>query len=201
MSPGMFFDMGDAGYASIELQIHDACGMMHTSSKSHLELHVNIAGPNGGPVQRQREREREREREGERREEREREREIVLETDMDEGSRRARKPLKYFSDIVIACLPVIDLSDFVTNLRTRSQKRQHTSAYVSTRPRTSANVMDLSEFVTNRQLVVDYPAVLVHDLIHRQDPPRKALLERKPDHATLPAPFCVRICTFVLVTQ
>jgi len=69
MSPGMFFDMGDAGYASIELQIHDACGMMHTSSKSHLELHVNIAGPNGGPVQRQREREREREREGERREE------------------------------------------------------------------------------------------------------------------------------------
>jgi hypothetical protein len=27
------------------------------------------------------------------------------------------------------------------------------------------------------------------------------LLERKPDHATLPAPFCVRICTFVLVTQ
>ena len=107
---------------------------------------------------------------------------------MDEGSRRAREPLKYFSDIVIACLPVIDLSDFVTNLRTRSQIRQHTSAYVSIRQRTSAYVIDLSEFLTNRQLVVDYPAVLVHDLVHRQDPPRKALLERKPDHATLPAP-------------
>ena len=70
VAPGAHYDVGEAGLASIELQIHDACGMVHTPSKSHLELHVHIAGPYGGPAWREkggeekaRERERERERE------------------------------------------------------------------------------------------------------------------------------------------
>ena len=129
---------------------------------------------------------------------------------MDEGSRRAREPLKYFSDIVIACLPVIDLSDFVTNLRTRSQKGQHMSTYVSIRQRTSAYVIDLraSSWPTvNSSLIIlpfssmtSFTARIRHGKLCSRESPITPRYQH-PLRQYLYFVVAKRICTFVRVKE